>query len=190
MHGLAISNISTLRLILLGSVLGLGACTITKCPSGECDGSIPMQNDPGSVLTGGDSMRRDEDGAEQDGSAPDMSDSSEENTREIESGVIDPAIVLEKAGDVSHDGRLIQARVISTGCTSSTDFHIEYNVEGGVCQVTIVRDKRDFCRKAPEVIQVQIPWERPMDCAGLDIVFTNPPLDELKQSLGKTLPIR
>lgn len=85
---------------------------------------------------------------------------------------------LEPASFIEYNGNSILANVISTGCTSSADFHIEYTMVENQCQISIVRDKPDFCRRAPFTKQVQVDWNLPAECANTPLVLTNPPLDE------------
>lgn len=85
---------------------------------------------------------------------------------------------LEPASNMQFNGRSILATVTSNGCTSSADFHIEYALLEEHCQISIVRDKPDYCRRAPFPQQITIDWVAPAECRQLNLVFANPPLDE------------
>jgi len=67
----------------------------------------------------------------------------------------------------------VQAQVISTGCTSAEDFEISHVATQSACKLTLVRIKPDYCRRAPFVVEVSVPWSAPVDCQDLPVEFTN-----------------
>ena len=81
---------------------------------------------------------------------------------------------METVGSIEFDGTSINATVISTGCTTSDNFSVEQVEEAGVCRVVLMRDKPDFCRRAPFVASVAVPFELPENCENLSVVFDNP----------------
>ena len=83
---------------------------------------------------------------------------------------------LEALSAVSYDGDKFTASVISHGCTSSTDFNVEYEIANGRCNVSIIRSKPDLCRRAPLLANLTIDWPRPDDCTDLELFIVNPVL--------------
>lgn len=67
--------------------------------------------------------------------------------------------------------------VRSTGCTTAEHFHIEHELQEGQCAVTIVRDKPDFCRRAPHVIELSLAWSPPPSCNASAVQISNPIVD-------------
>ncbi len=102
----------------------------------------------------------------------------------------------EAVGFVSYDGNEVSFSATSTGCTRVEHFHIEHEVQEGVCQVTVIRDKPDRCRRAPFIANFSVPWEPPQACQATEVVFTNPIIDTgndsqgrgVEESLGRTRP--
>lgn len=102
--------------------------------------------------------------------------------------VLDDTVVLEPANELSYNDGLVSARVMSTGCTQADDFHVEHSMQSGVCQVSLVRDKQDMCRRAPSSIGIQVAWEKPADCSEADLEFMNPALKDKREALRAVLP--
>jgi len=75
---------------------------------------------------------------------------------------------------IKFNGSKISAGVISFGCTTSADFTIQHAVVNGVCELKINRVKRDFCKRAPFVANIELEWSQPDDCTDLNIVVANP----------------
>lgn len=101
-------------------------------------------------------------------------------------------VTAEAVGAIDFNGSVVAASVISTGCTLPEHFKVEHEVQDGACHVTLVRTKSDFCRRAPFLIDVEVPWEPPAECAQLSVEFANPVLDmeknSIKESPGRQLP--
>lgn len=81
---------------------------------------------------------------------------------------------LEALSAVSYDGEKFTAKVISHGCTRSSDFTVEHEVKEGRCSVVIQRSKPDMCRRAPMLAEMVIAWSPPSECAELELVVANP----------------
>jgi len=75
---------------------------------------------------------------------------------------------------IKFDGNKLTAGVISFGCTQSADFEVNHAIENGQCVVKINRIKRDVCRRAPFVEQIELLWTQPEDCRELKVVIANP----------------
>lgn len=76
----------------------------------------------------------------------------------------------------------VVADVISTGCTLAEHFEIRQEINEAQCQLTLVRNKPDFCRRVPFVMEVRVPWDAPDDCATLSVTFGNKLVDPQTQS--------
>ncbi len=147
----------TLRATLLaGSCMLLGACAQTTCPDGECaadgDTAISPKNGESSSV-------------------------SEKSKPEI-----DPIAALgvdkqEPVQSIRYDGEHITFETLSNGCTVIDHFHIEHAVADGQCQITLVRDQMDMCRRAPAVAELSMPWTLPDGCTAETVSFTNPVVD-------------
>lgn len=83
-------------------------------------------------------------------------------------------VQLVPVSAIKFNGSKISAGVISFGCTTSADFTIQHAIVNGVCEVKINRVKRDFCKRAPFVANIELEWSQPDDCRELDIVVVNP----------------
>ena len=101
----------------------------------------------------------------------------EENTR------VNTTIEVERINNPVYRSDTIRFSALSNGCTKATDFVVEQVARQGVCEVTVVRTKPDLCRKASALIDVELEWTPPSNCAGLEVVFTNPEFGELPQNL-------
>ena len=108
-----------------------------------------------------------------------------------DSGTAD-TVTAEAVGAIEFNGSVIAASVISTGCTLQEHFKVEHEVQDGACRVTLVRTKSDFCRRAPFLIDVEVPWEPPAECAQMTVEITNPTIDmeknTIKESSGRQSP--
>lgn len=106
-------------------------------------------------------------------------------------GITD-TVTAETVDAIDFNGSAVTASVISTGCTLLEHFKVEHEVQDGVCHVTLVRTKADFCRRAPFLMEVEVPWEPPAECARMSVEFANPILDRdkntIKESSGRQLP--
>lgn len=112
--------------------------------------------------------------SEPDPTAADPTAAAEDDTR-----VKAPAVDVERINNPVYEGNIISFSTLSNGCTTSTDFVVEYAVQAGACELTVVRTKPDYCRKASALIDIELEWSLPANCAGLDIVFTNPEFGNL-----------
>ncbi|MFK7892866.1 MAG: hypothetical protein AB8B63_18780 [Granulosicoccus sp.] len=88
-----------------------------------------------------------------------------------------PEPLLTVASIVVENGTLM-ASVVSNGCTRAEDFHIDYQYRESdgtaTCNVTLVRDKPDYCRRSPAWVSVSLPWQPPESCNDLPVEFSNP----------------
>ena len=92
-------------------------------------------------------------------------------TKEVETQVTDN---LEPIAEPSVQGPMMVFGVKSFGCTKPTDFRISAKADGGHCLIEIVREKPDFCKKAPSISTMRVEWAAPSECAGLPVEFGNP----------------
>jgi len=70
---------------------------------------------------------------------------------------------------------MFKATVVSSGCTQSAHFEVMYSQRGdGECDVSIVRNQPDLCRRAAQAHSISIDWQKPTECQTIMIV--NPPL--------------
>ena len=60
-------------------------------------------------------------------------------------------------------------------------------INEGRCELTVVRTKPDLCRKASELINIELEWALPSNCTGIDVVFLNPALDPVQPRLERRL---
>jgi hypothetical protein len=165
--------------LMLNFTVFLSSCSFSECAAESCNPSVQVQQTPSS-----------------DAKIDEMMKAKPENTEILTIEVVEPAthktgeirVILESVDDIHYDGAQVSARVMSNGCTSSEDFHVEHAVLDGVCQVTIVRDKQDFCRMMPDVMQVKIEWEQTAECSNNKLNFLNPLLIEPKFQPGKIAP--
>ena len=82
----------------------------------------------------------------------------------------------EPLANVQYNGVEVIAEVISHGCTAAEDFSVQHESVDNVCYATVVRDKPDYCRRAPAQIKIVLKWSQPEACASLPLAFTNPEL--------------
>lgn len=94
-----------------------------------------------------------------------------------------------QVGSISFDGTHVLATVVSTGCTSHEHFEVLSQTNATSCQVTLMRNKPDFCRRAPVAVDIAIAWEMPANCDSDTLVFTNPVID-MGRAAGKSEPAR
>ena len=81
----------------------------------------------------------------------------------------------------------VRFSAISNGCTNTADFSVEHIINEGRCELTVVRTKPDLCRKASELINIELEWPLPSNCTGIDVVFLNPALDPLQPGFERRL---
>lgn len=98
---------------------------------------------------------------------------------------VEPANV----GSISYDGTHVLATVVSTGCTSPEHFEVVSQMNETSCLVTLMRNRPDFCRRAPFVMEVSVAWELPAGCEREALVLTNPIVD-MDRIAGKGEPTR
>ena len=79
----------------------------------------------------------------------------------------------ERVYGIAFDGNSVMAKVISTGCTSSEHFEVRHEVREARCYLTLVRNKPDFCRRAPFAKDVIVPFTPPAACSALPVAFDN-----------------
>ena len=79
----------------------------------------------------------------------------------------------ERVYGIEFDGNAVMAKVISTGCTSSEHFEVVHEVREARCYLTLVRNKPDFCRRAPFAMDVIVPFTPPAACSALPVAFDN-----------------
>lgn len=85
----------------------------------------------------------------------------------------EPVIVRDKlsnaqpaqvVGSIRFDGTHVLATVVSTGCAPPEYFEVLSQINATSCQVTLMRNKPDFCRRAPLAVDIAIAWEMPANC--------------------------
>lgn len=81
---------------------------------------------------------------------------------------------LESISQVVFDGETLGFTVISNGCTRAEHFSVKEDIVGEQCQLTIVRDQPDFCRRAPLPVDLSISWQPSNACGSKEIIITNP----------------
>lgn len=81
---------------------------------------------------------------------------------------------IEAISAVEFDGEKIKLSVLSFGCTNAADFQVQHAVSDNRCNITIVRTKPDFCRRAPFVANIEIEWSLPKDCTDMTLQINNP----------------
>lgn len=84
--------------------------------------------------------------------------------------------LLEHVSGVAFTDSKVSFSVISTGCTSASDFKVEHAIVNGACEVTINRTKPDLCRRAPYIYDVVLDWAAPAQCEQMSIFVANPML--------------
>lgn len=100
---------------------------------------------------------------------------------------VEKQMIVEPVKNPLYDAGKIRFTAISNGCTAAADFQVEHAVNGNICELTLVRSKPDYCRKASAPVDLELEWLLPVGCAGLQIVFQNPELDDAKLSPGRPL---
>lgn len=66
---------------------------------------------------------------------------------------------------------------VSNGCTRAADFKIiQISEAHGTCELAIYRVKPDYCKKAPQLIDIKLEWNRAEACEGAEVGFINPRL--------------
>lgn len=178
----------------------LSACTPGQCPEANCaliSGSDSVQtNKQNSTTTPGVGIESEKNAAtESQNTKHKLVDNA---NRQADTGGTSMAVNTsptgeqsEKVGRISYDDAVINASVVSTGCTLSEHFKVEHDVRGGICHVTLVRTKPDYCRRAPFMIDIAIEWVRPAECESLMLEFTNPIVDLVRstsKSSARQLP--
>ena len=113
--------------------------------------------------------------SEPDPTATDPTAAAAEDDTRVKAPVVD----VERINNPVFEGNIIRFSALSNGCTTSTDFVVEHAVQAGACELTVLRTKPDYCRKASALIDIELEWSLPANCAGLDIVFTNPEFGNL-----------
>ncbi|OED41178.1 hypothetical protein AB833_10525 [Chromatiales bacterium (ex Bugula neritina AB1)] len=86
------------------------------------------------------------------------------------------ATLLEKIHNPVYHNETIRFSVVSHGCTKPSHFDIEHNASNQQCQLTVIRNKPDLCRKARALIKIELAWSLPLECAEMDVAFRNPPI--------------
>jgi len=84
---------------------------------------------------------------------------------------------VEPLNDAQIQADLIIATVKSTGCTRPQHFSVNQKVVDGVCELTIVRTKADYCRMLPMPATIKLSWENTQSCDVDKTVLTNPDWD-------------
>ncbi len=103
-----------------------------------------------------------------------LADVSEKTTDSAEKAEKQDTMQPERVGSISYDGSNVLATVISTGCTSSEHFDVISQMEETRCLVTLVRNKPDYCRRAPFAMDISVAWDAPSQCDTDVLEFTNP----------------
>jgi len=93
---------------------------------------------------------------------------------------------LESISRVEFNGETLAFTVISNGCTRAEHFSVKENIVDGQCQLTIVRDKPDFCRRAPLSVDLSISWQPSDACESKEIIITNPLLTTWRGKLPRS----
>lgn len=112
---------------------------------------------------------------EQAGNANEQVESLSSKETEMKPSAENP--IVEPVENITFDGNSIVASVTSTGCTTSEHFEVKSVVQDSVCEVTLLRNKPDYCRRAPFSVEVSVPWEPEANCAIDTLVFANPVFD-------------
>ena len=114
-----------------------------------------------------------------DGTVPDKSQINESQADQPQAGNVSPSKEATRVKDaervygIAFDGNAVMAKVISTGCTSSEHFEVVHEVREAQCYLTLVRNKPDFCRRAPFAMDVIVPFTPPAACSALPVAFDN-----------------
>lgn len=92
----------------------------------------------------------------------------------------------ESVQAINFDGLAVNASVISTGCTTAANFHVDHEMVNDACVATLVRDAPDLCRRAPFVTELSIAWQPPQNCTISSVTFANPIVDLSAQLASRT----
>lgn len=90
---------------------------------------------------------------------------------------LNAATVNAERMDAHYADGLINATVVSTGCTMSRHFVVQLSNDSSdpdQCNVVISRSQPDLCKRAAQAQVVSINWQPPATCVSLQIA--NPPL--------------
>lgn len=157
--------------ILMGTGLQT-ACSVHPCVNAPCLAE-PATGSEKPAMPPVDTMH--ENTLMQD-EQPDGDDSQTADLQRSAGSQLPFEALQEAVAELRPMAEAVTARVLSNGCTRSTDFRVEFSQAEGVCLATIVRERPDLCRAASRPVDVTISWELPDDCAVATIRFTNPPL--------------
>lgn len=147
--------------VLATALVWLTACAANACLDADC--SAPASAAPGPAAL--------------DTERATVTQSEDTSTR------------LEPLQYIAIDGDTINFGAQSTGCTLAEHFHIEHHAHDGRCEIAVIRDKPDFCRRAPQVADLNLIWERPANCDA-DAVHISNPIVDLKGRFAKASPSR
>jgi len=105
---------------------------------------------------------------------------------------------LESINNPLYENERVLFSAVTNGCTKSADFMVEHEVIDGRCELTVVRIKPDYCRKASSIMEIELEWSLPSACADAEVYFLNPeigdlasaksPVRTLERSRGKNVP--
>jgi len=78
-------------------------------------------------------------------------------------GVKDIKTSLETLYAFKIEKRIIYIEVKSNGCTKASHFKLDYNeIDTDFIEVSVMRVKKDFCRKKPELINIKMALDTQM----------------------------
>lgn len=83
----------------------------------------------------------------------------------------------EAISALTFDGSNMTFTATSNGCTRPAHFNITYEPTGNECQITIVREQPDYCRRVPIPVEISLPWARPLQCQEKTLTVGNPLLE-------------
>lgn len=80
---------------------------------------------------------------------------------------------IEKLYSLKVMDTAVEISVISTGCTSASDFEIFSDHSGNSCAVKILRVHPDLCKRAPSEIKLELLLNKFDDCEQSEIKVVN-----------------
>ena len=184
-------SMSTLSVMFVTVVLALlaTACSVNQCQSDSCNSVTPATT-PSDVSYDDKTVDDSTEGAETvttfktraAKNNPSISTSEIQAEEDPKILAVSSVINAERVHSIAYDGVAVMAKVISTGCTSDEHFEVYQEVRDGSCYLTLMRNKPDYCRRAPFVMDVSVPWTLTEDCSTLPVVFGNELIDSHEES--------
>lgn len=81
---------------------------------------------------------------------------------------------LETLQQVKIQDTQLNFKVMSTGCTQPNDFIITSQIIDQQCQLSIFRIKADYCKRAAQLKEINISWDKKSHCGNSNIRVLNP----------------